>query len=799
MEEIVDIRIDEDSGGASRRRLLRIVLPIAFVVLMMAAVLGIAVFSYTSNRRDALALSDDLLFALEQRIATEVRAFLKPASDLVQITHHVLKEVSFDDSWMELAERLVMQMLGNTPQVAIFSFADANGNFVMFKKMADGAVHTKLIEDAEGERNVVWIRRDPTGRVIGRENVPDDDYDPRTRPWYVGAAKVPGVFWTEAYVFFTDQIPGITAAIAFRTDEGEVTGVVGVDIELASLSAFLSGLRIGENGRAMIVDESGQLVASPDLSRMLQEKNGEPVARRLNELGDPVLERAFNRFRLEGAHRRELMVQGRTYINTVSPLAATVGKEWFVLILAPEEDFVGFVSSNNRNTLLMSFGVLALASILAGLLIWQGLRADRNARELLARRREMETQSRAFTEMASNPAIFDPGDTKNIEHATRVVAETLGLRRVSVWQLSPGGRQLICSQCYDRESDGHTRGTRLLQEDMPQLFEALHDGDSLAIPRAIDDPRTSELYRIYLHPIGCRSLLSHAIRVQDQLLGVLWLEDEGAARHWSTGEISFAQALAGLLALRLGGLATLQDCLPAPGVDEFAGTRQAPSAGGGRLIKTTDDLRPTGVLERRKRILRQHIEKQEAGRFAADIYENATVMVLRFTDVVSLAERPEDTVSSTALDQLVCSLEALLDENRIEYLHFLGTQLVCAAGLQRDARDAAETVSELALELQQMCTNWFADRRVRPSGFFIGLDTGAVIGTTVGRKNKVYHLWGDAVRTAEDMCTSAAEGAIQVTESTYRGLQDRFLFKLRGSYYLPDVGEMTTYVLTGRL
>ena len=138
-----------------------------------------------------------------------------------------------------------------------------------------------------------------------------------------------------------------------------------------------------------------------------------------------------------------------------------------------------------------------LASLLAGLLIWQGLRADRNAHLLLARRQEMENQSRAFSDLAAKPAIFDPTDTEALAYVTRITAEAIGLRRVSVWQRQFDGRQLTCSDCYDRESGGHTRGTVLLKEDLPQLFEALLESSGIQTESAADDPHAlfHALYR----------------------------------------------------------------------------------------------------------------------------------------------------------------------------------------------------------------------------------------------------------------------------------------------------------------
>ena len=257
MEEIFDISSTDFRRGNFKRRLLRIVVPIACVALMMASILGIALYSYSNNRRDALALSEDVLASLDRRIATEVRTFLSPASNLVKIVDRALAAPPPGVNRRDLAESLATQMLKSIPQLAIFSFADTGGNYMMLKKMPDRSIHTKIIQRGETGIKVTWIRRDPDGREIGREYPTDDTYDPRTRPWYSGAVSTTGVFWTGVYIFFTDQKPGITAAKALRNGKGELLGVIGLDIELTSLSAFLGSLQIGRSGRAMIIGSGG--------------------------------------------------------------------------------------------------------------------------------------------------------------------------------------------------------------------------------------------------------------------------------------------------------------------------------------------------------------------------------------------------------------------------------------------------------------------------------------------------------------------------------------------------------------
>ncbi|MGB9437441.1 MAG: cache domain-containing protein, partial [Desulfobacterales bacterium] len=493
-EELVDINLDTKTRRRRiKRRLLRVIIPVGCVLFMVATILSISAYGYYVNRRDTLVLSDSLLKSLDRRIATQVHEYLIPASEMVKLAADIVEDPSYGIDNRSDVEALAIPILRAYPQLATFLVANTKGDFLMLKKMPDGAIHTKNIELSEAGRRVTWTRRDKQNKIVNVEESVDDTYDPRVRPWYVGAVKEQALFWTDVYIFFTDQSPGITVSMPVFDPEKKLRGVLGVDIKLAELSAFLNGLKIGRHGRALIFDEQGRLVAYPETDRMLKKVEGELQPVMLDELGDPVLDRAYSRFQIEGHGSRDLMVDNRRYLNTVSSLKSTVGRDWSIMIIVPEDDFVGFVRENFRTILLMTGVIVILASLLAGLLVFQGLRADRNAKLVLDRKQELETQSRAFSELASKAAVFDPADTESLGELTEIVSAAVTVRRTSVWHFVDDGQQLMCDDCYDRESSGHTQGTLLDRVDYPQMFDALQTGKEIVVSDAADDPLLSEL------------------------------------------------------------------------------------------------------------------------------------------------------------------------------------------------------------------------------------------------------------------------------------------------------------------
>jgi class 3 adenylate cyclase len=83
--------------------------------------------------------------------------------------------------------------------------------------------------------------------------------------------------------------------------------------------------------------------------------------------------------------------------------------------------------------------------------------------------------------------------------------------------------------------------------------------------------------------------------------------------------------------------------------------------------------------------------------------------------------------------------------------------------------------------------------------FRIGIDRGAVIGSPLGRHQRSYNIWGEAVGAAIKMADMGVTGGIHVSEAAYHRLQESFVFKVRGKFYLKNIGEISTYMLTGRI
>jgi len=88
-------------------------------------------------------------------------------------------------------------------------------------------------------------------------------YDPRQRGWYKQAVEVDGDIVVTPVYIATDGTPVVALAKTVKDNSGALLGCVGIDINLADLTSFISDSRIGRTGYCMLVQNDGMILADP--------------------------------------------------------------------------------------------------------------------------------------------------------------------------------------------------------------------------------------------------------------------------------------------------------------------------------------------------------------------------------------------------------------------------------------------------------------------------------------------------------------------------------------------------------
>jgi class 3 adenylate cyclase len=184
----------------------------------------------------------------------------------------------------------------------------------------------------------------------------------------------------------------------------------------------------------------------------------------------------------------------------------------------------------------------------------------------------------------------------------------------------------------------------------------------------------------------------------------------------------------------------------------------------------------------------------------ADRFDEVTILfadIVGFTNIAS-SVTPLELVER--LNHIFSTFDRLTRHYELEKIKTIGDAYMVVGGLPTVRVDHAECIADAALamrhEIEQL--NLDRDDPSHPIQIRIGINTGAVVAGVIGIHKFIYDLWGDAVNVASRMESSGTPGQIQVTESTYQHLKDKYILEARGTIEVKGKGEMKTYWLLGK-
>jgi class 3 adenylate cyclase len=156
----------------------------------------------------------------------------------------------------------------------------------------------------------------------------------------------------------------------------------------------------------------------------------------------------------------------------------------------------------------------------------------------------------------------------------------------------------------------------------------------------------------------------------------------------------------------------------------------------------------------------------------ADSFPDVTVLVADLVGFTTLSAHigPEQIVQ--LLNEIFSAFDLLTEKHGLEKIKTIGDAYMVAGGISFPRPDHAEASAELALEMQTEIArlNHEYDTSVR---LRIGICTGPVV---IGRKRFAYDLWGETVNLACRLEATGEAGKIQIAESTYERLKDKYQF-----------------------
>jgi hypothetical protein len=343
------------------------------VILPVLVIIGLQWCSVYSNEKVLLQQARQILNNATSESQRHPERFLNKAIVQAQVGVALANASAINVDNFEQIEAHLLVLLEHYPEFAGLSFARADGSYLYVSrddKSVQSGFSVKYIDASQGAKQTMLWRRYSALADKHEERIDEaDDFDPRKRGWYVNAALQKQLVWTDPYVFFTVKRFGVTSSMPLLSPQGDIIGVVGIDLELAELSDFLSELQISQSGSSFIVTDDEILVGSSGMADEFRSAADTDETSTINVIYSdfPVPKAAFKTvFPDQG--RSSFSIAGKNYLVDSMRIEISAGKHWSIVTYADQNDFLSTIRQNEQKKLWLAIAAVVLSIVLGGLL-----------------------------------------------------------------------------------------------------------------------------------------------------------------------------------------------------------------------------------------------------------------------------------------------------------------------------------------------------------------------------------------------------------------------------------------------
>lgn len=354
---------------------LKIVILTAFVLQIFMISFVIVFLSYKNSTKAINDISSALKREINKRIENHLISYFSvPVNINKNNANHIKNKILNYQNQEELIKTF-------TSQIRVFK----NVNSIYFGNTAGGIANAG--REAFSDTLYQIITKDFKKGTFEKHRIDQDNkrtyivstvenFDSTTRPWFTGAVKNQDTFWTDIYVLFTGHDIAISTSYPVYDTDSNLTGVLSTDLFLSQINNYLQSLEIGKSGHSYIIERSGFLVASseniPVFTKDLE--SGRYIRHNFLDSDSDILKTA-SKYLIDIIHDNRLLNKESVFKHAkqkmymlVTPFSLHENKDWLIVTVIPEDDFMEIIKKNNRITIFLII-IAVLASVLIALLI----------------------------------------------------------------------------------------------------------------------------------------------------------------------------------------------------------------------------------------------------------------------------------------------------------------------------------------------------------------------------------------------------------------------------------------------
>jgi len=349
---------------------------IPFISVIMVALLTFVVLWRLEYNRIAEDQSDLYLTRANDNTQTQLLRLLGDPDQAAMTLRDNIEHLDlFNKKETKDLEAYLIQYLKsiheNMPQVSVIFYADDLKNFIGFRVNAPNDFSLML-----QDQRTQGLLKIYDGDHMGTEELASyENYDPRIRPFYKPIAENPSLRWSEIYIN-QDEINDATVSVIYPIldDQGQVIAVMGFDVKLNGIHAFLREEADRIESDIYLVDQDFNLVAFSGVAGLVKPLDDEdaPDSSFMSAFDGPdqIVSKSAKYYADHlDADFYTFDHAGKSYKGLHNQLQAPEDLGWHIISLINEDVVIGDLTRRQNAIIVLVVGVLFIGSLWAFFLL----------------------------------------------------------------------------------------------------------------------------------------------------------------------------------------------------------------------------------------------------------------------------------------------------------------------------------------------------------------------------------------------------------------------------------------------
>lgn len=355
---------------------LRTAIFIVFFVLSALTILGVLFIQFYRENDTLNVMSERIIDTRSRAVSNALNYYIhtpQQANNIASIFIKTLDTTDKEASLRQIGDYLYTIMRQTFSREALLSsiaFGSINGDYIGFSRDVESNWTFQIKKSAQTNNRLLFFK---DASDLSPVTYAQDHYDLFTRPWFKAVNQSHQAMWSSAY---RDVDSESNISISFSSPvlnkAGQYIGVLSSDLHLSRMNRFLASLTTAEHSLIYLVNDKDQILAasSPTLLQGkkdfgLAEQSGTDLPM-VKDSADPAVKATAQFLQSGNETIQQININDVRYFSKVIRIDDSLNlRGWHMVILVPENDLGGHLSSYRNMTILIAIIIFLLGCLIA--------------------------------------------------------------------------------------------------------------------------------------------------------------------------------------------------------------------------------------------------------------------------------------------------------------------------------------------------------------------------------------------------------------------------------------------------